>query len=141
LSYSERPGEKEHYQVFASRPGFQVPALLEPLGEFGTLKADPAKFFPDDPASRWMMSLLLANEDIGLAMKLMTTYLASPTLSDGRHAQYRTSHMLYFWRLWLAHIHEAWRTFNKSVDHEVVNSVKASPDVEAARRSLSANQK
>lgn len=135
-SYSERPGEREHYQVFVAPPGLQIPLLLEPQGEIGIFKADPTKFFPDDPASRWMLSLLLANEDIGVTLKLVSTYLMSPRVSIEPHAQYRTSHMLYFWRLWLAHIHEAWCGFNKAVDHGVVRRVKAAEDVEQARRKI-----
>lgn len=136
VAYSERPGDREHYQASISPPGLQVPTLLEPQGELGTLKADPATFFPDDPASRWMLSLLLANEDIGLALKLVSTYLMSPRISVEPHAQYRTSHMLYFWRLWLAHIHEAWHAFNKAVDHDVVRRVKAAEDVKLAQRKI-----
>jgi hypothetical protein len=136
LNYSERPGEREHYQVSASPLGFQIPFLFEPVGEIGSFKADPAKFFPDDAASRWMLGLLLANEDIGLAMKMVSTYMGSPTLSVKPHAQYRTSHMLYFWRLWLAHIHEAWDAFNKGGDDPIIKQVKGTEAVKKAFRTV-----
>lgn len=135
IFYTERHGDKEHYNISISLPELQIPAIFEPVGELGHIDANPAVFFPDDKASRWMLGLLLASEDIGVAMKIFAPYLMSPKVEEDAHRKYRTSHMLYFWRLWLAHIHEAWRAFNQNADL-VVRNVKETSEVKEVVRKI-----
>lgn len=134
VEYAEHPGDSERYEVAVAPTGLHVPISFEPRGDFGLLKGDPAALFPDDAASRWMLSLLAANQDIGLALKLIAPFLAVPRSSVEPHRQYRVSHMLYPFRLWIAHIHEGWVAFNQAVDHDIVRRIKAAEKVEAARR-------
>lgn len=135
IFYTERLGEKEHYNLSVTLPEFQIPAILEPVGELGYIEANPSLFFPDDKASRWMLGLLLASEDIGVTMKLLTPYIMSPKVGVELHSQYRTSHMLYFWRLLLAHVHEAWCSFNKSGDPLIVK-IKGNNEVKDLIRKI-----
>lgn len=114
--YTERHGLKEQCLISITQPEWQIPAMFEPIGDMAILKDDPSKYFPDDTAARWMMGLLLACQDIGTTMKLSSPYMAAPRAPHDAHVQYRTSHMMYFWRLWLGHIHEAWVAFNKPGD-------------------------
>ncbi|MBI3297400.1 MAG: hypothetical protein HYZ75_04510 [Elusimicrobia bacterium] len=114
------------------RERYPIPSLFEPRHGLGLFRRDPKKFFPDDVASRWMLSLLAAAHDIGLSLKMVTPFMVSPNLKKKFSRQYRFSHLFYFWRLWLSHSHEAWLMFNRPVRHPIVEAVKAAPEVRRA---------
>ncbi|MBI3563580.1 MAG: hypothetical protein HY079_00120 [Elusimicrobia bacterium] len=116
----------------AASARYPIPAMLELTKGIVTFRRDPRKYFPDDVASRWMLSLLAASHDIGLSQKLVTPFMVAGPLKNQFQRQYRFSHLFYFWRLWLAHVHEAWLMFNKRADHPVVLAIKADPKIRAA---------
>ncbi len=126
---SSKLTEEEKDAVAAQYP---IPTMLQLTKGIVTFRRDPRRYFPDDDASRWMLSLLAASHDIGLSLKLVTPFMVARPLKDNFQRQHRFSHLFYFWRLWLAHVHEAWLMFNKRTAHPAVLAIKADPNIRAA---------
>ena len=81
---------------------------------------DNNQYFPDDLASRWILMLLVARNDLGVSIKLQAPFVFAPDSSDSERSLYRLSHQAYFWRLTMAQLAEVWGAFNKGAQSEVV---------------------
>lgn len=119
-----------------ARVEYPIPKLFESGRNLVFLRRDPRRLFPDDAASRWMLSLLAASHDIGLTMKTVTPFLIASKLKGRHPGQYRFSHMFYFWRLWLSHVHEAWLMYNRPIPNSMVTAIKNRPEVREAFRDV-----
>lgn len=111
--------------------------FLEPSGQFSPIERDPKVYFPDTEASKWILSLLLSNQDIGLMMKLLAPFFESTNTQNTLCDQYRYSHMFYFWRLFCAHAHEAWHMFNKQSADALILKLKINKDIRQISQSVS----
>jgi hypothetical protein len=97
------PWEAEISRVFE-------PPKDKPLGR---VMLDFKKAFPADRASRWMMGLLAARNDLSITLKLLAPFLVSPTPTDDTRVLYRASHTQYFWRLLMSQVYEVWTVYNQ----------------------------
>ena len=93
----------------------EIPRLLVPPqnSPYVVVDCEVAKVFPDDNASRWVLGLLAARNDLSISLKFNTPFMVAPQVENKAEALYRTSHAIYFWRLLIAQVAEAWVTFNR----------------------------
>ncbi len=110
--------------------------FLESSGQFNILPGDPKLYFPDTEAAKWMLSLLLSSQDIGLTMKLLAPFFESKVAQDTNLGQYRFSHMFYFWRLFCAHAYEAWLIFNRKTEDDLVLKLRKMAAVQEIDKSI-----
>jgi hypothetical protein len=101
------------------------------------LHFDNNQYFPDDPASRWILMLLVARNDLGVSIKLQAPFVFAPDSPDSERSLYRLSHQAYFWRLTMAQLAEVWGAFNRGAQSEVViKAVCNDPKVKAAQATV-----
>jgi hypothetical protein len=95
-------------------PLYPVPEMFEPNPEekLGRIRGDFDALFPEDPASRWILELMTAQNDICIVLKLLESFSETPDSDDLRQA-YQNSHYLFFYRMLIAQTYEAWLTFNQ----------------------------
>lgn len=95
-------------------PLYPMPEMFEPRsGEMlEPIRGDFDAWFPDDSASRWILELMTAQNDISITQKLLLSFDEAPGSDDLRKA-YQNSHYLFFYRMLMAQTYEAWLTFNQ----------------------------
>lgn len=103
--------------------------FLEPAGQCHAIDGNPTRYFPDTKSARWMLSLLLSSQDVGLAQKLLEPFLLTKNAQNELLDQYRSSHRDYFLRLLCAHSYEAWLVFNKEKNDDIVLKIKANDEI------------
>jgi hypothetical protein len=116
-------------------PFFPVPEMFEPKGseplsrDDGNLDLD----LPEDAASRWILELMTAQNDLSISLKLLGSFSEAPPPRDALHGAYRNSHYLFFMRLLIGQVCEAWITFNQKnrINSSLINKITATDTVKA----------
>lgn len=116
----------------------EIPAMFQPGAKLGVIEGHYPKYFPDDEAGRWMLFMLTAAHDTGVAIKLFSAFVTASSPTVRSFAAYQTSHTLYFWRLLLAHVSEANVGVNRgwASPDPVISAIRADPNVAAAKKEI-----
>jgi hypothetical protein len=113
----------------------EIPKVLEPTptDSYILLVADPKKVFPDDIASKWMLGLLAAHNDISIALRMFAAYLTDSDDLNSIHGIYRSGYQYYFWRLLYAHNYEALLLFEEANEsqNKLIEAIWSDEEVRA----------
>lgn len=118
---------------------YPTPEMFEPNSKeaLEPIRGDFDAWFPDDPASRWILELMIAQNDISITLKILRSFSDIPN-SEYLRQTYQLSHYLFFSRMLIAQTYEAWVAFNQKdkIQSPVIRRVIESGEVEKIHQEI-----